>query len=106
MILKRLIFVALTTFLFYSCAKEVMGPKGDPGPQGAQGGQGPVGPKGDTGNADVEQTSFTIVEDSWTWDAGFQEWYFEYYANSLPKTGAMVGYLMTGRGKQAMPCYD
>jgi len=78
-----------------ACKKEVVGPAGPAGPQG---------PKGQTGNANVINESKDVFTSQWIYDSSYQQWYYLYYPNTtLPYGTAVMVYVISGNGKQAMP---
>lgn len=89
---KTIIFgmFVLTVLTFGACTKAK---------DGVPGAQGPAG------NANVQNYSITVTPSQWTFDNTYQHWYYRYYT-SMNSESAVLGYVMSGSGKQAIPYYQ
>lgn len=89
--------VLVSTMLFNGCTKE-----GQQGPQGIQGAQGT---SGKDGSANVQSISITIHSWDWKYSSTYKQWYYN-YSNSSNYQSAVIGYVMSGNGKQVLPYVD
>ena len=53
----------------------------------------------------IENISLTIKPYEWTWNAVYKSWQYTLTHESI-SNDALVGYVMKGQGKQALPYYD
>jgi len=89
---KLLLLLLMIAFTFSTCKK------GDTGPQGPQGAQGTAG------NANIQNYSITVSPSQWTYDNVYEIWYYR-YSNSSNMNSAVLAYVISGNGEQAMPYY-
>ena len=101
--MKKTILLVLIAFAimltFNQCKKGDTGPAG---PAGVNGINGTNGTDGANGNANVLNYDFTVSSSQWTYDNLYERWYFR-YSSSVNSNSAILGYVMSGSGKQAMP---
>lgn len=53
----------------------------------------------------IESIDLTIESSQWQWNSLYKSWEYS-YSHSFINDGVLVGYVMTGQGKQALPYYD
>lgn len=63
---------------------------------------GPVGPAGTNGAANIKNYSITIHPSDWVYNNTYSEWQYNYYLSENSQS-AVLGYIMSGNGKQALP---
>ena len=89
------VFALACGLLFTGCKKEP-GPKGDKGDTGAQ---------GPSGTPTIQNISITVQPINWTYSSLYQQWYYNYPCTSNSQS-AVLGYIMSGNGKQVLPYVD
>lgn len=100
--MKKMIRIGLATLLcltlttFSSCKKAE---KGEDGPIGLTGATGPAG------NANVENYSVDVNPGDWSYNSLYKRWYYKYYT-SVNSNSAVLAYVMSGSGKQAIPYHE
>jgi hypothetical protein len=87
------VIVVVSVVTLNSCSKPE---KGETGPQGSQGAPG---------NANVINHDITVHPSDWTYSNTYHHWYYKYYTNENNQS-AVLGYVMSGNGKQAIPYYE
>ena len=84
--ISSLLLLIITTEIFSGCS----------GKDGAPGATGPAG------NANVKNYDLTIKPGDWKYNASYQEWYYDYPCSANSQS-AVLGYVMSGNGKQSLP---
>jgi hypothetical protein len=67
-----------------------------------KGDTGPAGTNGTNGNANIENFAITIRPGDWIYSSTYSEWHYNYYISKNSQS-AVLGYIMSGNGKQALP---
>lgn len=102
--IKIMIAVLSMAMAFTNCKKDA-GPKGDKGEKGEAGINGTDGTNGANGNANVKNYSITIHPSDWSYNSTYSQWQYNYYI-SENFNSAVIAYVMSGNGKQAIPYYE
>jgi hypothetical protein len=55
-------------------------------------------------NPTIENTSITIHSYDWTWNSFYKQWEYKYPHSSIGND-ALIGFVMSGNGKEALPYY-
>ena len=84
-----LLLISIASTTFNGCKKDKYHPKGDYVKTG-------------TNANTVQNYNFTVSSSQWTYDNLYESWYYKYY-NSSNSQSAVLGYVMSGGGEQAMP---
>jgi len=61
--------------------------------------------KEDVKNTVIENLDITIQPYQWTWNSSYNSWEYS-HSHEFINDGVLVGYVMNGQGKQALPFYD
>lgn len=61
--------------------------------------------KEDVKNTVIENVDLTIQSYQWTWNSFYKSWEYS-HPHSYIYDGVLVGYVMNGQGKQALPFYN
>ena len=95
----------ITTFLTFSvalafAALTLVSCKKDPGPAGPK---GDTGAAGANGVANIKNYSVLIRPSDWVWDATYKQWAFDYPVTGDYYNAAVMSYVISGNGSEAMP---